>query len=1089
MKDKLFLIVLFVFSLSIGVKAQSPDLINYQAVARDLSGNPLVSSAVNITYDIRQSTAIGTVVYSETHNLTTNQFGLFTAQIGGGTPVTGTFAGINWSTGLYYLQVTVNGDVMTATQLLSVPYALHANTATSGIPGANGHNGLSANTIEPAGVNCPNGGYLVDVGVDDNDNGILEAVEIDFSYYVCNGADGAANVNDTSATNELQTISLSNDTVFLSSGGFIKLPPALGDNWGSQVVVSTGANISGDGTSGNPLAVFDNDTSATNEIELPLTATTNDVLTWNGSSWVAQVAPLGADNWGTQVVVSTGTNISGDGTTGNPLSVSDNDPSATNELQNLSITGNNLNISSGTGTQISPINPNTGDLLYWNGLNWVAQSVAGNTDNQNLLNGGKIGNNQIINIQNGTGIAFSVADGDSSNFNEYNTSFGVNGPNLELVDGGNTFQVALSNLADNDWITTGLNIRNANAGNVGIGVITPTRKFEVQDNSTAFATYIQQGSASGDGLSVYSNTSATTRTLFNAVGNSGGMHVKGNGHVGIGTATPNSSLDVQGHITMQDGNQQPGYIPVSNTAGLMTWTDPATIALGSSWLVNGTDIYNGNSGQVGIGTSTPSFPLEVRTTTNVRGAYVEVSGANSSTGSKIGVTGISTGGLGTGDNIGGSFNAIGGSSGDNIGVEGISTTGTAANIGVKGWTTAGTGNWAGFFGGAGVGTGNVHIQDNLRVGSTANGTQSAHVFINNLSTSSNNSSIEILNQYNGASTTYGIYNRLTPGGTGGVYGIWNYITPSAASNSAVFGFRNLIQSNGNGIRYGVYSLISANGTGIAYGTYNVLNHSGSGDIYGFRLDATGSSTSGNSYGLYISGPLAMENYIGGNTGIGVINPVNRLDVEGAAVIGATYSGTNTAPTNGLLVAGNVGIGTTGPNSKLHVNETGTNPLFRAQLNGSTQFMVANNGYVALYANNAPAYKLQLNVNSAAKPTSSAWTIASDRRLKKDIKPFAGGLSDVLKINPVWFTYNGKAGMPNETGVGIIAQELKEIAPYMVNEWKYTETNEETGESEGPTEKYLGVDNGAMTYMLINAIKEQQKMIEDLKLEVEELKKK
>jgi hypothetical protein len=54
-------------------------------------------------------------------------------------------------------------------------------------------------------------------------------------------------------------------------------------------------------------------------------------------------------------------------------------------------------------------------------------------------------------------------------------------------------------------------------------------------------------------------------------------------------------------------------------------------------------------------------------------------------------------------------------------------------------------------------------------------------------------------------------------------------------------------------------------------------------------------------------------------GIGTTTPQNKLDVEGGAVIGATYSGTSTAPTNGLLVEGNVGIGTTSPSSKLDIN--------------------------------------------------------------------------------------------------------------------------------------------------------------------------
>ena len=945
-----------------GVYAQSPEAINYQAVARNLSGVPLVNQGINVRYEIRLGSAAGSAVYIEDHALTTNQFGLFTAEIGNGTPFSGSFSGINWGSGSYYLYVEVNGDPMGATQLLSVPYALYSKESANGPTGAPGKNSLALSTPY-SGAMCPNGGTQVDVGLDDNGDGTLQALEIDFTYYVCDGVDGTngtngvngtngtdgvgivstvdngngtftinysdatsfttsdltgpagtngttyypgngitlsndtiintgdndndannelisttglngstieiteagtlhtidlsgiINSNDTSATNEIQTLSINttSDTIFLSNGGgYVFLPPAsadtdwiqgtgviynitdkvaigssiagfgpftvtsaesefrvydfasgssevlagewssttsapqvryqnqslgfidigqdnlgnfviqpsditrfsltqagnvgigtrtptnrlqvvdsiqghvvqiqnkdtLGtssisfsdeigiehmyigygntgypspfngvgyinvhdlviasnnaermridaagnvgigtstpsaildvegtfqlvdgtegankvltsdafgnaswqnsgtgaDNWGSQVVI-TDSTLTGNGTAASPLSgnytagtgiditgevitntapdqtvllqsagattvsgtypnftisstdnVNDADSDPTNEIELPATASTNEVLTWNGSAWVAQAPGAGADNWGSQTAVTDGLNITGDGTAGSPITLAtpiptntseltndsgfitspndaDNDPTneielpatastnevllwngsawvagstapdgdgnSTNEIQNLSVSGNNLNITGGTGTTISTNGPTTGDMLYWDGANWTAQPVAAinvddadadpnneielpatantgdllyynglnwvanptpvDNDNQDLSSS-PAGSDVTVNITGGTGTTFSINDADYEPTNELQT-LSFTSPNLSISSGNS---VDLSGLSSPSyWSGIGNDINNTNSGHVGVGTTIP----------------------------------------------------------------------------------------------------------------------------------------------------------------------------------------------------------------------------------------------------------------------------------------------------------------------------------------------------------------------------------------------------------------------------------------------------------------------------------------------------------------------------------------------------------------------------------------------------------------------------------------
>jgi hypothetical protein len=148
-------------------------------------------------------------------------------------------------------------------------------------------------------------------------------------------------------------------------------------------------------------------------------------------------------------------------------------------------------------------------------------------------------------------------------------------------------------------------------------------------------------------------------------------------------------------------------------------------------------------------------------------------------------------------------------------------------------------------------------------------------------------------------------------------------------------------------------------------------------------------------------------------------------------------------------------------------------------NGYERMRIDPAGYVGIGKNN-PSHLLHLGSDDAAKPGTNTWTVASDRRLKKDIKPFTDGLNLIKKINPVWFKYNGLGGLPDDgkNYTGIIAQEIKEIAPYMIDTFKDKETGNE----------YLNYNGNAMTYILINAVKEQQSIINDQQSAIDLLKK-
>jgi hypothetical protein len=136
--------------------AQVPQGIPYQAVARDNAGNLIKNQNIALRFKIHDGTATGTVVFTETHSVTTDALGLFSVNIGGGTS-SGPLADVNWGSGAKFTQVEldVSGSSnyidMGTTQMMSVPYALYAAKVTNSFQ-------------MPAGVIFPYGGINVPAG-------------------------------------------------------------------------------------------------------------------------------------------------------------------------------------------------------------------------------------------------------------------------------------------------------------------------------------------------------------------------------------------------------------------------------------------------------------------------------------------------------------------------------------------------------------------------------------------------------------------------------------------------------------------------------------------------------------------------------------------------------------------------------------------------------------------------------------------------------------------------------------------------------------------------------------------------------------
>ncbi|MDA3881068.1 MAG: hypothetical protein PF436_11830, partial [Prolixibacteraceae bacterium] len=189
MKPKSILRILplvILFAIANNIYSQSPEAFQYQAVIRNADGSVLPNT--DITLDVSIQNSSGTV-YSESHSLKTNDYGLITTQIGGGSVTSGSMSSIEWGSDVHYLSVSMSDGTdtvdMGTTQILSVPYALEAKHAA---------------TTDAFTLTSPNGTVFT-LSVDDAGN--IEAISlsatVNSSDISCYGSsDGAIIVSDAS---------------------------------------------------------------------------------------------------------------------------------------------------------------------------------------------------------------------------------------------------------------------------------------------------------------------------------------------------------------------------------------------------------------------------------------------------------------------------------------------------------------------------------------------------------------------------------------------------------------------------------------------------------------------------------------------------------------------------------------------------------------------------------------------------------------------------------------------------------------------------------------------------------------------------
>jgi len=327
----------------------------------------------------------------------------------------------------------------------------------------------------------------------------------------------------------------------------------------------------------------------------------------------------------------------------------------------------------------------------------------------------------------------------------------------------------------------------------------------------------------------------------------------------------------------------------------------------------------------------------------------------------------------------------------------------------------------------------------------------------------------------------------------------NFVSSDTLSFTDINNLGNDIRAWGDNVNGGGYTLSNVVVSGSA-GTLATIS-GGSGAASTLTIQSTsGAGTSDAILFKTASQSERMRILSTGNVGIGTASPSAKLDVVG----NLSLSGQSTADQyinvgygrsgNGFSYIDFVGDTTYSPGlrlirvngganteSSLQHRGTGALQIFAYEAapivfysSSSEKMRINSSGNVGI-GTPSPAYQLQLSTDSAAKPTTNTWTIASDSRIKTVKGEYQKGLAEICQVRPVRYEYNGKAGFTADSKeqISILAQELMQVFPECVDTFKGKL------EEDGPEIDLYNYNGHAITFALINAIKELKAKIDIL----------